>query len=152
MSNSPDESVFARAEVLSFPNTIRLRLSLQYISDLALLLQDHALPRLKHLHITLEIEKKNIYQSHNRFEDSSRAVLCLKDFNVTPASLPHLRTLQLRQVPIRIVLTLLEHLTVMSQVRSFILINCIVKGMSCCCSNQKMIKTFLADSSLFIYR
>ncbi len=103
-----------------------MRLSLQHISDLASLVQCDTLPCIKHLDVTLEKTIDNTHQLYNRYEDSS---LYPKYFITSRASLPHLRTLQLRQVSITNVIILIEYLRSMSQVESLILVNCNVKGM-----------------------
>jgi hypothetical protein len=100
-SSSLKEDATCRDQFLSFPHTVHLRLSLQHISDLALLLQYDTLP-------------------------------CMKDLNLSQTSLPHLRSLQLRQVPIRNVIILMKHLRATNQVESLILVNCNVEGMFYC--------------------
>ncbi len=109
-----------------------MRLSLQHISDLASLVQCDTLPRIKHLHVTLEKTIDDTRQLHNRYKDSSCSTLYPEDFIASRASLSHLRTLYLRQVPIRNVIILIEHLRSMSQVESLILVNCNVKGVYRC--------------------
>ncbi|CAF2958401.1 unnamed protein product [Rotaria sp. Silwood2] len=113
--------------MFTFPNTVRLRLSLQHISDLALLMQYDTLPRIEHLHITMENGIYTSYKLHNEYEDTSCLTLCSKDFNISRSSLTHLRTLQLRQVAITNVIVLIQHVKSMSQIESLILMNCNVK-------------------------
>ncbi|CAF3776891.1 unnamed protein product [Rotaria sp. Silwood1] len=74
--------------------------------------------------------ENGIYTSHklhNEYEDTSCLTLCPKDFNISRASLTHLRTLQLRQVAITNVIVLIQHVKSMNQVESLILMNCNVK-------------------------
>ncbi|CAF1510539.1 unnamed protein product [Rotaria sp. Silwood1] len=113
--------------MFTFPNTVRLRLSLQHISNLALLMQYDTLPRIEHLHITMENGIYTSHKLHNEYKDTSCLTLCPKDFNISRASLTHLRTLQLRQVAITNVIVLIQHVKSMSQIESLILINCNVK-------------------------
>ncbi|CAF4307506.1 unnamed protein product [Rotaria sp. Silwood2] len=114
-------------QMFTFPNTVRLRISLQHISDLALLMQYDTLPRIEHLHITMENGIYTSHKLHNEYEDTSCLTLCPKDFNISRASLTHLRTLQLRQVAITNVIVLIQHVKSISQVESLILMNCNVK-------------------------
>ncbi|CAF3874840.1 unnamed protein product [Rotaria sp. Silwood1] len=58
-------------QIFTFPNTVRFRLSLQYISDLALLMQCDTLPRIEHLHITMENGIYTSHKLHNEYEDTS---------------------------------------------------------------------------------
>ena len=122
------EYITCDRELVTFPNTVHLRLSLQTISDLALLMQRDTLPRIEHLHVTLEKTLCPLDQYPKRYKDWAYSTLCPKDFNSSRADLPHLRTLHLQQVSISDVIVLIQNLRSMSQVVSLILVNCNVKG------------------------
>jgi hypothetical protein len=111
-------------QLLLFPNTVRLRLSVHHSCDLVWLLNGDTLPRIKHLHITLEKLRSVPYRS----DQSSYSSLRSTDFDVGLAGCVHLRTLQLRQVPMDVVLTLVTHLKSVRHLGSFTLVNCNVEG------------------------
>lgn len=94
-------------------------------------MQGDTLPRIEHLHLTMENGIYTSHQLYNGYEDTSCLTLCPNDFNRSRASLVHLRTLQLRQVAITNVIVLIEHVKSMSQLKSLILVDCNVKGMYC---------------------
>ncbi|CAM4865761.1 unnamed protein product [Rotaria socialis] len=114
-------------QIFTFPKTVRLRISLQHISDLALLMQCNTLPHIEDLHVTMETGIYTSHQLDNRYENAPCSTLCLNDLNTTGANLPHLRTLQLRQVDITNVIVLIQHVKSMCQLESLILVNCNVK-------------------------
>ncbi len=127
-SNTLSEYIICHRELLAFPNTVRLRLSLQTPSDLAVLVTRGTLPRIEYLHVTLE---KSVYvqcQFGNQHQESSCSSLCPEDFQSSQADLPHLRTLYLRQMAMSDIIVLIQHLASMSQIVSLILVNCYVKG------------------------
>jgi hypothetical protein len=111
-------------QILTFPKTVRLRLSIQHTSDLAALMHCNTLPHIEHLDITMETGRYNSYQLRNPYGN----VLPSNDLTTTGIDLPYLRTLQLRQVTISNVIVLLQHTKSMNQLESLILVNCDVKG------------------------
>jgi hypothetical protein len=115
-------------QIFTFPKTVRLRISLQHISDLALLMQYNTLPHIEDLHVTMETGIYTSHQLDNWYENGPCSILCPNDMNTTGANLPHLRTLQLRQVAISNVIVLIQHVKSMCQLESLILVNCNVKG------------------------
>ncbi len=127
-SNYLNEFATDHHQILTFPNTVRLRLSLQRISDLALIVKRGTLPCLEHLHVTLEKEYFR-HPSLNQSIHPSCPSLCPEDLNSSRADLPHLRTLHLQQVSIGDAIILMQYLKSMSQIVSLILVNCNVKGM-----------------------
>jgi hypothetical protein len=129
LSDGLNEYVTNNCQLLTFPNTVRLRLSLKKISDLAFIIQCDTLPRIEYLHVTLEDLAHISYQLCNRSEYSSCSTLCPKDFSSSQAHLPYLRILHLQQVSISDVIILIQYLSSMSQLESLILVNCDVKGM-----------------------
>jgi len=112
-------------QIFTFPNTVRLRISLQHISDLALLMQYNTLPHIEDLHVTMETGIYTSHQLDNWYENASYSILCPNDLNTTGANL---RRLQLRQVAISNVIVLIQHVKSMCQLESLILVNCNVKG------------------------
>ncbi|CAF1403453.1 unnamed protein product [Adineta ricciae] len=69
----------------------------------------------------------NSYQLDSRYENAYCPILCPDVLNTTEANLPHLRTLQLRQIAMNNVIVLIQHVKSMCQLKSLILINCNVK-------------------------
>ncbi|CAF4015693.1 unnamed protein product [Rotaria sp. Silwood1] len=114
-------------QIFTFPKTVRLRISLQHISDLALLMQCNTLPHIEDLHVTMETGIYTSHQLDNWYENAPCSILCPNDLNTIGANLPHLRTLQLRQVDITNVIVLIQHVKSMCQLESLILVNCNVK-------------------------
>ncbi|CAF3913366.1 unnamed protein product, partial [Rotaria sp. Silwood1] len=114
-------------QIFTFPKTVRLRISLQHISDLALLMQCNTLPHIEDLHVTMETGIYTSHQLDNWYKNAPCSILCPNDLNTTGANLPHLRTLQLRQVDITNVIVLIQHVKSMCQLESLILVNCNVK-------------------------
>ncbi|UJR29379.1 hypothetical protein I4U23_010591 [Adineta vaga] len=111
-------------QILTFPKTVRLRLSLQHMSDLALLMQCNTLPHIEDLHVTMETGVYTSYQLRDRYENLSCSTLCFNDLNTNEANLPHLRTLQLRQLAMSNIIVLIQHVKSMCQLESLILVNC----------------------------
>jgi hypothetical protein len=115
-------------QLFTFPKTVRLRISLQHISDLVLLMQCNTLPQVEDLHVTMETGIYTSHQLDNRYENAPCSILCFDNLNITGVNLPHLRTLQLRQIAISNVIVLIQHVKSICQLESFILVNCNVKG------------------------
>ncbi|CAF1332373.1 unnamed protein product [Adineta ricciae] len=89
-----------------FPRTIRLRLSLQHIFELALLVQSDALPRVQDLHITLEDKVGYLFDWPIHRKISPSFTLCPNDLRPSQADLPELRTLHLQNISMNDVLLL----------------------------------------------
>ncbi|UJR07962.1 hypothetical protein I4U23_012241 [Adineta vaga] len=115
-------------QIFTFPKTVRLRISLQHISDLALLMQCNTLPHIEDLHVTMETGIYTSYQLNNWYKNGASSILCPEDLNITGVNLPHLRRLQLGQIAISNVIVLIQHVKSMCQLESLILVNCNVKG------------------------
>lgn len=109
---------------LVFANTVRLRLSLRHSCDFLWLLNGVTLPRLEHLHLTQE-KRQNTPLGRDQ---PSCLLLRAEDFLGSQVGCPHLRSLQLRQVPMDMVMTLVTHLESIRHLQSFVLINCSVEG------------------------
>ena len=117
-----------RDKIFAFPKTVRLRISLQHISDVVLLMQCNTLPHIKDLHVTLETGIYTSHQLDNWCKNAPDSILCSNDLNTTGANLPNLRTLQLRQIAMSNIIVLIQHVKSMCQLESLILVNCNVKG------------------------
>ena len=115
-------------QVFTLWKTVRLRISLQHTSDLALLMQCNTLPLIKDLHVTMETGLYTSHQLDSRLENAPCSTLSLNDLNTTRVNLQHLRRLQLRQVAINNVIILIQHVKSMCRLESLILVNCNVKG------------------------
>ena len=113
---------------LIFANTVRLRLSLQHSCDIVWLLNGDTLPRLEHLHVTQEKLRRGSCCGDQLSSYSLRA----EDFHASRVGCAHLRTLQLRRVPMDVVITLVTHLKSIRHLESFVLVNCSVEGMDWC--------------------
>ena len=116
-------------QLVAFPHTVSLRLSLQRITELLMLVQHGTLPRVKHLHVTLEesIPKWNL--STRQLEESSCLTLCPNDFHSSRSDLPYLRTFHLQQVSMSNIIVLIQHLSSMARLESLTVVNSNVKGM-----------------------
>ncbi len=117
-------------QLLAFPHTVRLRLSLQQVTQLALLAQHGTIPRVKHLHITLEESIGKNYRWCGPDEKPSYSILCPNDLHLSQANIPHLRTFHLQQVPMINIIVLIQHFSSMAQLESLTVVNSNVKGMS----------------------
>jgi len=134
-----------RNQIFTFPNTVRLRISIQHMSDLVLLMQYNTLPYIEDLHVTMETGINTSHQLDNCYENASHSILCPNNLNNTTRvnNLPNLRTLQLRQVAISNVIVLIEHVKSMCQLESLILVNCYVKDNNELIVFKSCIKNFL---------
>ena len=94
-------------------------------------MQCQTLPRIKHLHLTMENEFDISHQSRNGYENLSSLKYSPENFRQSQSSLVNLRTLQLRQVDMTNVLLLIEHVESISRLQTFILINSHVQSMTC---------------------
>lgn len=124
--SSLSECAIHSHQVFTFANTVRLRLSFQHLSDLALLMQCHTLPRIEHLHLTME---NGLHQSPNGYENASSLRFSSNHFHQSQSSRMNLRTLFLRQIDMSDVIQLIENVESISQLQSFVLVNCHVQSM-----------------------
>ena len=109
---------------LAFANTMRLRLSFRHSCDLIWLLNGYTLPRLQHLHVTQE----KLRHDSCRCDQLSFYSLRAEDFDGSRVGCAHLHSLQLRQVPMDVLITLITHLESIRDLESFVLSNCSVEG------------------------
>jgi hypothetical protein len=118
----------------SFPlpalsHTVSLRLSLDNVTELAMLTQRAALPRVRHLHVTLEGSADDWDSWADRANDWPSARLCPDDLHPSRCDLPQLRTLHLQQVILSDIIVLAEQLPCMTRLESLTIVNSKVKGM-----------------------
>ena len=109
---------------LAFANAVRFRLSLRHSCDLFWLLNGVTLPRLEHLHLTQE----KLRNTSHALDQPSCLPLRAGDFDGSRVGGAHLRSLQLREVPMDMVMTLVTHLESIRHLQSFVLVNCSVEG------------------------
>lgn len=106
-----------------------MRISLEKITELAILTQRAILPRVRHLHVTLERSEGDWDWQTGRVKRLPRFRLCADDFDPSRSDLPYLRTFHLQQVFVSDIIVLIEHLPSAARLESLTVINSIVKGM-----------------------
>jgi hypothetical protein len=116
-------------QLVAFPHTVSFRLSLQRITELLILVQHGTLPRVKHLHVTLEKSLLNWNVRTRQLEESPCLTLCPNDFHSSRSDLPELRTFHLQQVYMSDIIILIQHLSSMARLESLTVVNSNVKGM-----------------------
>jgi hypothetical protein len=116
-------------QLVAFPHTVSLRLSLQRITELLMLVQHGTLPRVKHLHVTLETSSLNWNPWTRQLEEPPCLTLCPNDFHSSRSDLPDLRTFHLHQVSMSDIILFIQHLSSMARLESLTVINSNVKGM-----------------------
>ncbi|CAF1248225.1 unnamed protein product [Adineta ricciae] len=130
-----------------FSHTIRLRLSLQHISELTLLVQSDDLPRVQHLHITLQDKVGYLLDWPIYRKIPSRFTSCPNDLRPSQADQSELRTLHLQNIFMSDVLLLIEHLPSMARSKSLTLIHCDVTD-----TNQLIIFKYAISRYLLTWR
>ena len=95
---------------------------------MAILTQRAILPRVRHLHVTLERMQGDWDWQTGHANRVPRFRLCPEDFHPSRSDLPYLRTFHLQQVFMSDIIVLMEHLPSMARLESLTVINSFVKG------------------------
>ena len=114
----------------ALPHTVSLRLSLENVTELAMLTQRAILPSVQQLHVTLEGSQVDWDWRTGRAKKFSRFRLCPEDFHPTRSDLPHLRIFHLQQVSLSDIIVLIENFPSMARLKSLTVVNSNVKGIS----------------------
>jgi hypothetical protein len=113
----------------ALPHTVSLRLSLENVTQLAILARRATLPRVRHLHITVERSEADWDWQTDCVKELTRFRLRPDNFHPSRSDLPYLRTFHLQKVFMGDIIILIKHFPSMARLESLTVVNSIVKGM-----------------------